>query len=89
VIGAPLPPLIASYTHKHSHAHRYLLINLFTLRFLAPSVGKFFDYDGFFDQDAFDDWMAKVLKDFENKGGKSSGEDPHLNFGAKLIHFFS
>jgi hypothetical protein len=34
------------------------------------SVGKFFDFDGFFDEEAFDAWMGKVLKDFEDKASK-------------------
>jgi hypothetical protein len=36
------------------------------------SIGKFFDCEGFFDEDSFADWMAKVLKDFEDKESKKS-----------------
>ena len=66
-----------------SHGHSSSL----PLSSSSAPVGKFFDFDGFFDQDAFDGWMGKVLKDFEQKEGKPSTQDPHLNFAGKLYHF--
>ena len=38
------------------------------------SVGKFFDFDGYFDEDAFRVWLTAELKEFERivGGGKVS-----------------